>query len=109
MRAALIAASGLIVCCSIFHSAQAQMSDPSAGFRLAAEYCATCHQIAPDASAQRPENKAPSFVDVGRMASTTELSIKVFLRSSHPTMPNVMLTPEETDAIAAYIVSLAKK
>lgn len=109
MRAALVGASSLMVGCSILFPARAQISDPSAGFRLAEERCAACHQIAPGAHAQRTESKAPSFVDVSRMASTTELSIKVFLRSSHPTMPNIMLTPDEMDSIAAYIVSLAKK
>lgn len=43
------------------------------------------------------------------MPSTTELSIKVFLRSTHPTMPNIILSPKETNSVAAYIVSLAHK
>jgi hypothetical protein len=30
---------------------------------------------------------APSFVDISRMPSMSELAIKVFLRTSHPTMP----------------------
>jgi mono/diheme cytochrome c family protein len=43
------------------------------------------------------------------MPSTNELAIKVFLRSSHPTMPNIILSPEEIDSVAAYIVGLAGK
>jgi hypothetical protein len=53
-------------------------------------------------------SKAPSFLDISHMRSTTELAIKVFLRSSHPTMPNIILNQEETDSVAAYIVGLAK-
>jgi len=40
------------------------------------------------------------------MPSTNELAIKVFLRTSHPTMPNFILSPEEIDSVAAYILSL---
>jgi mono/diheme cytochrome c family protein len=43
------------------------------------------------------------------MPSTTELSIKVFLRSSHKNMPNFILSPEEIDGVAAYILELRKK
>ena len=43
------------------------------------------------------------------MPSTTELSLKVFLRSSHKSMPNFILQPEETDDIVAYILSLRRK
>jgi hypothetical protein len=43
------------------------------------------------------------------MPSTNELAIKVFLRSSHPTMPNIILSPEEIDSVATYIVGLAGK
>jgi len=45
---------------------------------------------------------------VATMPSTTELSLKVFLRSSHRNMPNIMLEPAEIDETAAYILSLKK-
>jgi hypothetical protein len=32
-----------------------------------------------------------------------------FLGSSHPTIPNIILSPEEIDSVAAYILSLPKK
>lgn len=38
----------------------------------------------------------------------SELAIKVFLRSSHPTMPNIILSPEEIDSVTAYIRSLSR-
>jgi len=43
------------------------------------------------------------------MPSTTELTIKVFLRTSHAGMPNIMLSKEEADSLAAYILGLAGK
>jgi hypothetical protein len=43
----------------------------------------------------------------GRRASaTTALSLRAFLQTPHPTMPNLILTPEETDDIIAYLLAL---
>ena len=51
-------------------------------------------------------NKAPAFSAVAAMPSTTARSLSVFLRTSHPTMPNLMLTNTETEDVIAYILSL---
>ncbi len=99
--AALTAALGLA------SPTRAQSFDPSIGRHLAETTCAACHPI--NADPAKPKAAAPSFVDIARMPSTTELSIKVFLRTPHPTMPNFILSPEEIDSVAAYIVGLAKK
>jgi len=90
-------------------AANAQSSDISLGRKLAEVTCSECHQI--DAESHNPEARsgAPSFVAIGGMSSMTELAIKVFLQSSHPTMPNIILTRQEIDSIAAYIKSLARK
>ena len=46
---------------------------------------------------------------IARMPSTTQLSLKVFMQSSHGNMPNLVLNADEIDAIAAYILDLALK
>jgi mono/diheme cytochrome c family protein len=85
-------------------------SQPTAlGRRLAETTCSACHQIEAAESFQSPKSGAPSFVDISRRPSTNELEIKFFLRSLHPTMPNIILTRKEIDSVAAYIVSLARK
>ncbi|HUB63262.1 MAG TPA: c-type cytochrome [Methylocella sp.] len=86
-------------------AASPQSVDPTVGRHLAETVCSACHQI----SATSPPGMnpaAPSFVDISRIP---ELAIKVFLRTSHPTMPNFILSPEEIDSVTAYILSLAKK
>ena len=52
---------------------------------------------------------AADFAEIANVPSTTELSLKVFLGSSHKSMPNFILQPEETDDIVAYILSLRRK
>lgn len=109
MKAICSSLGGLIVLFLAALPASAQTGDPAAGERLAEADCAICHEIKPGSRPKRPESKAPSFVDISRMPSTTELSIKVFLRSPHANMPNIVLTAEETDNLAAYILSLSGK
>ncbi|TLG75637.1 cytochrome c [Methylocystis sp. B8] len=89
--------------------ASAAGADPATGEHIAKTECATCHAIARDAEAKSPDPKAPRFVDVAKMASTTELSLKVFLRSSHRNMPNFILSREEIDSLASYILELGGK
>jgi mono/diheme cytochrome c family protein len=103
VRAAITACAGLI---GLAPAAGAQTADPSIGRRLAETVCGECHQI--DAASPPGSNPAaPSFVDISRMPSMTQLAIKVFLRSPHPHMPDIILSPEEVDSVAAYIVGLA--
>jgi mono/diheme cytochrome c family protein len=101
--------TALIVSIALLLPASAQSVDRSMGRHLAETTCSACHQIGLAASPQSPKPVAPSFLDISRMPSTNELAIKVFLRSSHPTMPNIILSPEEIDSVAAYIVGLARK
>ncbi|WP_091684815.1 c-type cytochrome [Methylocapsa palsarum] len=90
-------------------SVRAQGSDPSTGRRLAEAECSGCHQIDPASTTPRPNSAAPSFIDISRMPSTNELAIKVFLRSSHPPMPDLILSRQEINSITAYILALSQK
>jgi cytochrome c len=76
------------------------------GHRLAEAWCKTCHAI--EATSAGTSNPAPDFVAVANLPSTTALSLKVFLQSNHPTMPNLVLTPAQTDDLVSYILSLKR-
>ncbi len=89
--------------------AAAQQADPAIGRGIAMSACAACHRVEASPDGPSPNPDAPRFADVARMNSTTELSIRVFLRSSHAAMPNFMLGAEEIDSIAAYILGLARQ
>lgn len=80
---------------------------PADGRTLAEAQCARCHDIGTGPEVARKEG--PAFIEIGRMPSTTELSLKVFLRSSHRNMPNLILSADEIDALAAYILELGGK
>ena len=80
-----------------------QSGDPAEGQRLAIRSCISCH------GSQASAHRAPSFSDIAAMKSTTGESLNVFLRTSHPSMPNLILTATERDDIIAYILSLRKQ
>ena len=84
--------------------AQDLPGDPAAGADLAHEVCAVCHLVAEDQPTD--PGVGPSLIEVAGHPATTELSLRAFLQTPHATMPNLMLTPEETDDIVAYLLSL---
>jgi mono/diheme cytochrome c family protein len=71
------------------------------GRRTAATLCVSCHQI--DATRR---DGPPSFKDIASMPSTTALSLKVFLRSNHHEMPDLIIPGSDIDDLIAYILSL---
>ena len=80
--------------------------DVSSGRQIAATWCAACHQI--DLNVGVIES-VPDFYAIANLPSTTALSLKVFLETSHDKMPNFQLTQRETDDVIAYILSIKQK
>ena len=88
--------------------ALAQEVDPALGRNIALNTCAACHRIDADPDGPSPNPNAPRFADVARMPSATALSIGVFLRSTHASMPNFNLGVEEIDSLTSYLLGLAR-
>ena len=49
---------------------------------------------------------APAFQDVAGEPAVAYLALRVFLRSPHEVMPDLMLSDTETDDVITYILSL---
>jgi cytochrome c len=78
--------------------AELAAASASEGRRLAEAWCRPCHAIEP----QMPS----SFEAIANRHGTTALSLKVFLKTSHQNMPNLVIAPDQADALASYILSL---
>ncbi len=102
----LAAAAALFLILRQASGAAAGADSATAGHQLAQAWCSTCHVI--DATRAGASNAAPDFVQVANLPSTTALSLKVFLRTSHPSMPNLVLTPDQIDDVVNYILSLKR-
>ena len=87
-------------------AAQDLPGDPQAGRRLAESWCRECH--ATDSGSTSAHPNAPDFAAIAARPGTTALSLNVFLRSSHKTMPNLMMERREADELVAYILSLKR-
>jgi cytochrome c len=85
--------------------AQILPGDVESGRALAKAWCTGCHRVEPGTFGLF----AADFAEVAKLPSTTALSLKVFLQTSHKDMPNFTLMPAEADDIIAYILSLKRK
>ena len=85
---------------------QAQsIGDPDEGRRLATAWCSECHQVGSQALSTG-NDVVPSYQAIAAMPSTTAMSIRAFLSTSHNVMPNFNLTDTQISDVAAYILSL---
>ncbi len=98
-----IAAGGY---CSLAN-AQDFPGDPVAGAVYAQSACAECHAI----GAGEPSGLvAPSFAEVANRTSTTGMSLLAWLTSvPHPSMPDLIIPPEQARDVVAYILTLRKR
>ena len=83
------------------------IGDAASGRRFAEIWCSGCHAV--ELKTTRSGGIAPDFPSIANMPSTTALSLNVFLRTSHKTMPNFMLERDDADDVVAYILSLKRK
>ncbi|WP_114947471.1 c-type cytochrome [Microvirga calopogonii] len=82
-----------------------EQGDPSAGLRVARETCAACHAVEAGQN-QSPRTQAPAFTRIAQVPGMTTTALTVALRTSHETMPNIMLEPKQLRDLAVYITSL---
>jgi mono/diheme cytochrome c family protein len=75
------------------------------GKAYAAKVCAECHEIEATGDFS-PNPEAPTFQEVADTSGMSLRALGVWLRSSHPTMPNFILSADEIDNVSAYIMSL---
>jgi len=87
--------------------AGAQDADIEAGAAYAKQICAACHAVLPNEQIS-PLPQATTFQSIADTPGMTELALTVWLQSSHPTMPNIVLEPDDMRNVIAYIRSLER-
>jgi mono/diheme cytochrome c family protein len=101
----IILAALMTLWCGAGAFAQAGPGDPVAGYLLATESCAECHVVS-DKAVPSFVFDVPSFFAIANNPAVTAISISVFLRTPHASMPNLILKTEDIDNVATYILSL---
>ena len=100
-RASTVLAIGLLIASTAQQNANA---DRLRGKALAEQQCSHCHGV--KRGEKSPYVAVPSFTEVAAEPSMTEYALRSFLRTPHPTMPNLIIAPVDIDDIVGYIVSL---
>jgi mono/diheme cytochrome c family protein len=80
-----------------------QVGDPQAGFEYAKQVCASCHGISEEPS---PLPQATRFREIADTPGMTGTALAVWLQSSHPTMPNIVVEEQDMLNVIAYILDL---
>lgn len=78
------------------------------GFAFASEVCAECHAIAAGDYVS-PYPMAPPFQRVVETPGLTRLAFGAWMRTSHPSMPDFVVTDAQIDDLHAYLSSLSPR
>jgi cytochrome c len=81
-----------------------EVGRPESGRALTQRICADCHAVVP--GQRSPRAGAPTFEAIAAVPGMTTAALTVALRTSHRTMPNIVLEAQELDDVVAYILSL---
>jgi mono/diheme cytochrome c family protein len=83
-----------------------ELGNAAAGLEYAQKVCADCHPVEPDTATL---SQVPSFQEVADTTGMTPRALVVWLTTSHPNMPDIILAPDDMDNVVAYIMSLRTK
>ena len=100
----LLAAMTLVTFVAAPASAQVP-GDPAKGRQFAQQICSECHNIE---KGQRPSpnGQAPNFETIAKTPGMTAIALTAVLRTSHQTMPNVIVADDDLRNVVAYVLSL---
>ena len=105
-RLAVMVAAALSVAA---FNADAQDGDVAAGRTFAREARNSCHVVEPTNPSPRMVVIGPDFQDIANTKGMTATALRVFLTTSHPKMPNLILAPQQIADVSAYILSLRER
>ncbi len=82
-----------------------ESGDPVRGHEYATGMCGECHGV--DAGdMRRPDPDATPLQSVANDPQMSERALTVFFQTSHPTMPNLIVSGADARDLIAYILSL---
>jgi len=82
-----------------------EVGQASRGLVSAQRLCAQCHAVE-KGQARSPNAQAPSFPAIAAVPGMTTIALSAALNTSHRSMPNILLEPDDQAHIIAYILSL---
>jgi mono/diheme cytochrome c family protein len=104
MRAIILAS--ILAASAFATNAQEASGDPEAGRVYARKVCSPCHAVTAEQASQRTIAIAPDFQNIANTPGMTATALRAFLQTPHPKMPNLILRPEQSADVIAFLLSL---
>jgi tetratricopeptide (TPR) repeat protein len=86
-------------------SDEQDIGDARKGLGYARNVCASCHNVLRSEAAS-PNSRAPAFKKIANTPGMSVTALTVWSRTTHPSMPNLIIEPSDMDDLIAYILSL---
>lgn len=84
-----------------------EIGNSSQGLRIARAACAKCHLVE-KLPEQSPNLIAPTFERIANIPGMNSTALTAALRTSHESMPNIIIKGSDLSDVIAYILSLRK-
>jgi mono/diheme cytochrome c family protein len=97
---------GILTASAYTASAQDASGNPEAGRLFAREVCSPCHAVTAEQASQRTIAIGPDFQTIANTSGMMATALRAFLQTPHPKMPNLILTPEQSADVIAFVLSL---
>ena len=106
LRSAVLVTGVAILALALLTSASraVEVGNPDRGLDYARRVCAGCHAV--EAGTAFLFSDIPSFEDIANSEGMSPRALVVWLTTSHPNMPDLIIPPDDMDDVIAYIMSL---
>jgi mono/diheme cytochrome c family protein len=94
-----------LILCSLRPGIAQQVGDAEEGRAISSAICSECHAVLLGQPFS-PRLEAPRFEDIANTPRLTTNMLVMLLQTSHPTMPNIVMTETEMANVIEYIRSL---
>jgi mono/diheme cytochrome c family protein len=84
-----------------------EVGNPNEGLRIARAVCAECHLV-DKLPGQSPNLIAPTFEHIANTPGMNSTALTAALRTSHESMPNIIIKGSDLSDVIAYVLSLQK-
>src|SRR6266446_2806272 len=101
----VVALGALLVTVSAGRVQAQDVSERMKGASFAQQICAECHAVHAG-QPRSPNGQAPTFETVAKTPGMTAIALTAILRTSHRTMPNIILADDDLRNVIAYILTL---
>lgn len=82
-----------------------EIGNPDQGLRTARALCAECHLVDKVPGEQSPNLIAPTFEHIAKTPGMNGAALTAALRTSHESMPNIIIKGSDLSDVIAYILS----